>query len=126
MGNNFTDIATTDPVIAATINNVLDELDGAALGGVNAGDGILKAWVLAEALAATALTWGSDGALDSASVVWPDGSAGTLTVTSTNSDWLAVDAFTVTHTDSGKTVTQGAVTRDSNGNITVRPEPTVA
>lgn len=125
MGNNFTDIATTDPVIAATINNVLDELDGAILGGVGVANNTLKAWTMAEAFEMTTATWGSDGVLDSATVKWPDGSAGTLTVTNTNSTWLAVDAFTVTHTDSGKTVTQSAVTRDSNGNITVKPAVTV-
>jgi hypothetical protein len=126
MGNNFTDIATTDPVIAATINNALDQLDGAILGGPGVADNTLKAWATAEAFELTAATWGGDGVLDSATVKWPDGSAGTLTVTSTNATWLAVDAFTVTHADSGKTVTQSAVTRNSNGNITTKPAVTVA
>jgi hypothetical protein len=34
MGTNFTDIATTDPVIAATINDRLDQLDAAILAGL--------------------------------------------------------------------------------------------
>lgn len=37
MGTNFTDIAPTDPVVAATINDRLDELDAAIVAGSGAG-----------------------------------------------------------------------------------------
>lgn len=62
----------------------------------------------------------------SATITWPDGSSGTYTTTSydaTHEEWAA---FTATHTDSGKTVTQTAVTRDASGRITTRPAMTVA
>lgn len=62
----------------------------------------------------------------SATINWPDGSSGTYTTTAydaTNEEW---SSFTATHTDSGKTVTQSAVTRNSNGQITTRPTMTVS
>ena len=61
-----------------------------------------------------------------ATINWPDGSGGTYTTTAydtTNRDW---SSFTATHTDSGKTVTQAAITRNSSGNVTTRPALTVA
>lgn len=126
MGVHFTDIATTDPVIAATINDALDELEAAVMGGSQVSDQTLKEWTAGEDFEMTAATWDSDNVVSSGTVKWPDGSAGAFTRTSKNSTWLAIDAFTVSHTDSGKTVTQAAVTRDDNGNITAKPALTVA
>jgi hypothetical protein len=56
---------------------------------------------------------------------WPDGSDGVFTLTTKNNTWLAVDAFTITHVTSGKIITQPAISRDSNGNISVKPAMTV-
>lgn len=66
--------------------------------------------------------------LASATVKWPDGCAGALTITSTNTTWLEEDAYTITHVDGATTltVTQAAVTRNANGMITVKPALTVA
>ena len=126
MGTHFTDIAPTDPVVAATINDRLDELDSAAMGGAQANDQTLKEWAEGGDLEFTVATYDSDGVLSSATVKWPDGSAGTFTRTSKNTTWLAVDAYTISHTDSGKTVTQTAVTRGTDGSITAKPALTVA
>jgi hypothetical protein len=95
-------------------------------GGVYVNDQRLKEWVSAEAFEIVAATYGVDGVLDSAIVKWPDGSAGVLTVTATNLSFMTVDAFTATHTLSGKTVTQPTVTRDAGGRVTVKPALTVA
>lgn len=86
--------------------------------------GSLKGWLTS--LAYTSVTYDSDNVISSAAVKWPDGSGGTFTRTAKNSTFLTVDAYTVTHTDSGKTVTQPAVTRNSIGQVTAQPEPTVA
>lgn len=86
----------------------------------------LKAWANAGAYAITAATRDSDGVITTASVSWPDGSTGTFTRTTKNTTFLTIDAYTVTHTDSGKTVTQPAVTRDSSGNVTAQPALTIA
>ena len=125
MGMHFTDIQITEPVIAATINDRLDELDSAFGGGADVSDLQLKAWTEGEAFEATALTRNAAGVVTSATVSWPDGSAGIFTTTTVNSTWNGIDAYTITHTVSSKTVTQAAVTRDSNGNVTVKPALTV-
>lgn len=114
---------------AATINTPLGVLDaaiGLLGGGANITDDVLKGWTEGELYEITGATWDSDSVISTATVKWPDGSGGTLTTTTKNSTWLAIDAYTITHTSSGKTVTQAAVTRDSNGNITVKPALTVA
>lgn len=126
MGTNFTDLAVTDYVTAANINDRLDQLDAAALGGASASNQVLKEWAEAEAYEMTAVTWDSDFVVSSATVVWPDGSAGTFTRTTKNSTWLAIDAYTVSHANSSKTITQAAVTRNSDGNVTVKPALTVS
>ena len=91
-------------------------------------DQLLLAWAEAEAYQMTAITY--DGTytdvIASATVIWPDGSAGAFTAT-INSTWLAIDAYTITHTWTGLTVTQTAVTRDgTTGKITAKPALTVA
>ena len=86
----------------------------------------LKAWTNSGAYSITSATRDSDGVITTATVSWPDGSAGTFTRTAKNATFLTIDAYTVTHTDSGKTVTQPAVTRDSNGNVTSQPALTIA
>jgi hypothetical protein len=64
--------------------------------------------------------------VSSVTVIWPDGTGGTYTATSINATWGMVDAYTVTYTGSPtKTVTQAAVTRDSQGRVTTRPTLTV-
>lgn len=89
-------------------------------------DSVLKMWTNSGAYAVTSATRDSDGVITTASVSWPDGSTGTFTRTTKNATFLTIDAYTVTHTDSGKTVTQPAVTRDSSGNVTAQPALTIA
>ena len=91
-----------------------------------ASDETLKAWTEAGAYEATSVTLDSDQVVTTATVAWPDGSAGTFTTTTKSAAWLAVDAYTVSHTASGKTVTQAAVTRDADGNVTTKPALSVA
>ena len=87
---------------------------------------MLIQWTESEAYELTAITYDADGVPTTATVKWPDGSAGTFTTVTKNSTWLAVDAFTITHTTASKTVTQAAVTRDANGQVTAKPALTVA
>ena len=85
----------------------------------------LKAWANAGAYSISSATIDSDDVITTATVTWPDGSAGTFTRTTKNTTFLTIDAYTVTHTDSGKTVTQPTMTRDSNGNVTAQPALTI-
>lgn len=87
----------------------------------------LAGWAAAGAYQLATITY--DGTwtdvIASATVVWPDGSAGALTMTDRNTTAAAYDGYTITHTDSGLTVTQPAVTRDGNGQPTTIPAITV-
>lgn len=124
-----TAIATGAAANASTINSPLGQLDSAlinSLGGASVLAQVLKEWTEAGAYEVSAATLDSDGLITTGTVKWPDGSAGTFTTTTKNSTWIAIDAYTITHTNSGKTVTQTAVTRDANGNVTAKPALTVA
>lgn len=83
-------------------------------------------WALASAFSITSATRDSDGVITTAAVAWPDGSAGTFTCTTKNTTFLTIDAYTITHTNSGKTATQSAVTRDASGNVTAQPAITIS
>lgn len=95
-------------------------------GGPTAADQLLIEWTEARAYEITVAAFDADEVPTVATVKWPDGSGGTLTTTVKNPLWFTVDAYTITHTLSGKTVTQSAVTRNGAGNITAKPALTVA
>lgn len=85
----------------------------------------LLVWVAAEAYPSFTPVRDSADVITTATLTWPDGSAGVFTTTVKNNTFSAIDAFTVTHAASGRTVTQPTMTRDSIGNVTVRPALTV-
>jgi hypothetical protein len=97
-------------------------------GGSTASDQLLKMWAEAKAYEKTAITYDVTytEVIASATAKWPDASGGTLIVDTINSTWRKVDAYHITHTASGKTVTQTAVTRNAGGDITIKPALTVA
>ena len=90
-------------------------ISGAGIGGAAAADQTLKDWTTAEAFELTAITRDANDVATTATVKWPDGSGGTFTSTTINASFNTIDAYTVSHTLSGKTVTQAAVTRNANG-----------
>ena len=107
----------------ASLSARLDGYDG----GAGVSDARLIEWTEAGAYELTAVNVDADEVITTATVKWPDGSAGTFTTTTKNGTWLAVDAFTISHTDSGpKTVTQAAVTRNAQGTVITKPALTVA
>lgn len=127
--NFHTPIVTGAAAAAATINNPLAELDeaiGLLGGGANVTDEVLIGWTEGGLYAPLVITRNANDMPTSATVKWPDGSGGVYTVTALTGDGRAVDAYTITHVDSGKTVTQAAPTRNSNGSVTVKPALTVA
>lgn len=93
----------------------------ASPGGSTISNTILKAWTESGAYELTNITYSGilNNAVKSATVTWPDSSSGIFTGTIINSGKL--DAYTITHTLSNKTITQSAVIRNSNGYITVKP-----
>lgn len=122
---------------AKTLTGAIAELDGEVaglLGGTSASSQQLKDWTAAGSFEivedpiiydATYPYLLSDDS--SNTVTWPDGSAGEFTVTDIDTTWVVISGFTISHTDSGQTVTQTAITRDgTTGNVTTKPALTVA
>lgn len=84
----------------------------------------LRAWTLAEIWGISTAAYDTDQVLTSATVLWPDGTSGTLTRTAKDATHLTISAFTVTY--GALTVTQSTIVRNASGNVTSRPLPTVA
>lgn len=134
--NYFTEIAVGAAGNASVFNAPLEELDAqitantAAIallgGGAAVSDAQLIEWTEGGDYEVTAATYDTDNVITTATVKWPDASAGTFTTVTKDATWLAINAYTITHAASSKTVTQAAVTRDANGNVTVKPALTVA
>ena len=117
---------STVATLEAATSAAQADVDG-VLGGATATAQTLRAWTEAGAYEATAITFDSGQVVTTATVKWPDGSAGVFTTVTKNTTWLAVDAYTITHADSGKTITQAAVTRDATtGDVTAKPALSVA
>ena len=64
------------------------------------------------------------GVISSASVIWPDGSAGVYTAT-ISPTYFQASTYTITHVNSARTFTQPPVTFDTSGTVTVRPMITI-
>jgi hypothetical protein len=85
----------------------------------------LTAWFEGELWAAPVITRDdTSGAPLTASIVWPDGTAGTFTSLVLSTAFPgAVDSFSVTY--GSLTITQPTITRDANGAPITRPTPTI-
>ena len=83
---------------------------------------ILLEWVKGENFQLLSITRDSLGVITSATVKFPDGATGNLTMTNYNSTFLTYDGFNITHSISSKTITQGAVTRNSLGAVITVPQ----
>ena len=85
-------------------------------------------WAYVQAFAITSATRNTDDVITTASIVWPDGATGTFTTDTINTTYNAIDAWHATHILDAvtKTVTQTAVTRNSNGAVTAQPVITIS
>lgn len=92
------------------------------VGGANITDETLVSWTQAEAWSVQSVTRDSNGIVESAAVVWPDGSAGDFNTLEVDEEWLAVDSYAVSHSLSGKVAVQPPVVRDSStGQVVEQP-----
>jgi hypothetical protein len=67
------------------------------------------------------ITRDENGAVTTAGIIWPDGTAGTYTALVASTDFLGqIDSYKVTY--GTRTYTQPTMTRDENGAVTYRPE----
>jgi len=112
------------PANAATFNAPLGELDaaiGLAGGGADASDAYLLDNFLAAYLhpsAAPTYDVTYTDVVKTVAVLWPDGSAGVYTAVTIDATWLEPTQWTITHADSGKTLTASGLVRNASGQIT--------
>lgn len=90
----------------------------------------LTTMTLSEAYVLSSATLDANGAITTASIIWPDGSTGVFTTDTASTAFPgSIDAYHITYIPSvgpTVTVTQPLVTRDSTfGNITAQPVLTV-
>lgn len=116
------DVVFTPDMLAAIL--------AGAPGGPTVSDEVLKLWTESGGFHMVDVTYHGTytKAVATATGVWPDGSAGTFTTDAynTTASPARVNAFHVTHTASGKTITQAACTLNGDGEITHQPELTIA
>lgn len=89
----------------------------------------LRQWAYTSAFQVPSATRDANGAIVTASIVWPDGATGTFTTDTASTAFPgAIDAWHATYVNGAitKTVTQPAVTRDANGAVIAQPAITIA
>jgi hypothetical protein len=119
IGNRASLNTTNKTSLVAAINEVL----ATSAEGAGVRPGILIDWTAGESYEMTAITYHATyhATIATATVRWPDGSGGVFTTTAIDATWEAINAYTITHAASGKVVTQAAVSRNANGDVTVKP-----
>lgn len=94
---------------------------GGATDTPNSDCGNLILWAASNAWQLLTAVYDSTNTLQSGTIQWPDGSAGTYTRTLKNASFNTVDAYILTHTDTGSSVQQEPITRDAWGMPIVVP-----
>jgi len=91
-------------------------------------EGRLLPWAYNQTFQLVSAARDANGAITTASIVWPDGTAGVFTTDTASTAFPgAIDAWHATYLGTTtKTVTQPAVTRDANGAVTVQPAITIS
>jgi hypothetical protein len=89
-------------------------------------DAYLTEWAQGKDYEPLVITRDSEGRVTSMTVKWPDESSGVYTATNYNVTHEVYDGYTITHSDSSKTVSQSAVTRNVEGAIINKPAINVA
>jgi hypothetical protein len=121
--NNFTILNRTamDAIWKAGVQVVGTPYDTT---GTYASDSALLAWAYSQSWSVTSATRDANGATTTANIVWPDGTPGVFTADTLSTAYPGeIDAWHVTYVNPliTKTLTQSAVTRDTNGAIIAEP-----
>ena len=87
----------------------------------------LLGWAYGSLFRVVTATRDANGAITTASIIWPDGTAGAFTTDTASTAFPgAIDAWHATYASSpAKTITQPAVTRDSSGAVIAQPAITI-
>jgi hypothetical protein len=88
---------------------------------------LITAWALVQAFQVVTATRDVNGAIVTASIVWPDGTAGVFTTDVASTAFPgAIDAWHATYASSpAKLITQPTVTRDASGAVIAQPAITI-
>lgn len=78
-------------------------------------------WTNGEVYQILSAAYNDSGHATSATIRWPDGTFGQFVTTTFNPTHMAIDSYYVTHVASGRRVTQDPVTRDADGNVSIKP-----
>jgi hypothetical protein len=81
----------------------------------------LKEWTEGKDYQMLVITRDSEGRITTATVQWPDGSAGTYVASDYNINHEVYDGFSIIHVDSELVITQPVVTRNADGAVTNKP-----
>jgi hypothetical protein len=89
---------------------------------------MLLAWALTQAFQVVTATRDTNGVIVTASIIWPDGTAGVFTTDVASTAFPgAIDAWHATYAGTpSKTITQPAVTRDADGAVIAQPTITIS
>lgn len=85
----------------------------------------LVEWAQGKDYEMLSITRDSEGRITTASVKWPDTSAGTYVATDYNATHEVYDGYTIIHTNTSLQVVQTAVTRNTDGAVITKPALTV-
>ena len=87
----------------------------------------LETWANAQTFQLVSAIRDANSAIITASIVWPDDTAGVFTTDIASTDFPgAIDAWHATYAGTpSKLITQTAVTRDANGAVTAQPAITI-
>jgi hypothetical protein len=109
--------------LIVTVGPAKAALYGAFDGEGGSGNSLLS-WAYANTFRLVSATRDDNGAIITASIVWPDDVTGTFTTDVASTAFPgAIDAWHATY--GGQTVTQLAVTRDNNGAVIAQPAITI-
>lgn len=113
--------AAADATVLSSANSHADSGDATLTAAVAARVGLVQAAKYPDLLVTGAVTVDGNDLVTSAAVVWPDGSPGTLTITSRDSN-NAVLAYNITYgSPVTRTYTQPTITRNAGGAATTVP-----
>ena len=120
-------VAARDDIVAAQAEVAANTATVVALANDQPTDPVIVGWIYSEAYRIAAANRDADGNILTASVIWPNGATGALTVTERSSSG-AINAYTITYVlgDVSRIYTQPTITRDANDIVTFQPAITPA
>jgi hypothetical protein len=125
-GDSSTTVQTEGGPVRSLAKLIADN-QGAIESAMALGTRLLE-WAYGTSFQVASATRDVNGAIVSASIVWPDGGTGTFTTDTASTAFLgAIDSWHATYVNGAinHTVTQPAVTRDANGAVTAQPAITI-